>query len=120
MDIWESGEDYLEIILVLQKRNGFVRSIDIAEELGYSKASVSVAMKSLIKKGYVLMNTKKEILLTQKGNEIAEVMYERHLFLSDWLENLGVEHETAVKDACKIEHCLSIESFEAIKKTHLD
>lgn len=119
MDIWESGQDYLETILVLQNRNGFVRSVDIAEELGYSKASVSVAMKSLIKKGYILMKKDKKILLTDKGRTIAEVIYERHLFLSDWLEKLGVDHETAVKDACKIEHYLSGKSFEAIKRNSI-
>lgn len=119
MDIWESGEDYLEIILVIEKKNGFVRSVDVAEELGYTKASVSVAMKALIKKGYVVMNDKKEILLTNQGREIAENMYERHLFLTKLLENFGVCHETAEKDACKIEHYLSKESYEAIKKNAL-
>ena len=104
----ESLEDYLETILLLQKRTGQVRSIDIATEMNFSKPSVSVAMKNLREKGY--------ITLTESGLQRAESVLERHTLLSDWLISIGVSRETALEDACKIEHDLSEESFEAIKK----
>ncbi len=113
--ILESGEDYLETILILQNRNGTVRSIDIAAELEYSKPSVSVAMKNLREQECIIMDKNGFITLTDKGREIAERVYERHLLFSSWLVSLGVPEKIAAEDACRIEHCLSTESFEAIK-----
>ncbi len=113
--ILESGEDYLETILVLHNRKGEVRSIDIAAELNYSKPSVSVAMKNLREQDCILMDKNGFITLTDKGRAIAERVYERHLLFSDWLVSLGVPADVAAEDACRIEHCLSTESFEAIK-----
>lgn len=116
MKIQESAEMYLETILVLSRQTPSVRSIDIASELDYSKPSVSVAMKNLRENGYINMNTDGYITLTEKGKEIAETMYERHTLISDWLIRLGVERSTAVADACRMEHVISVESFDAIKK----
>ena len=116
MKIQESAENYLETILILNKRNGQVRSIDIANELDYSKPSISVAMKNLRENGYVSMNESGYITLTEKGSRIAETIYERHTLLSDWLSRIGVDKKTAAEDACRIEHVISTESFEAIKK----
>lgn len=116
MKIYESAENYLETIYILQKRNGNVRSIDIASELGYSKPSVSVAMKNLRENGFVEVSGDGNITLLQKGLEIAERMYERHTIISDFLASLGVSKEIASEDACKIEHVLSHDSFCAIKK----
>ena len=116
MKIQESAEMYLETILVLSQRNPSVRSIDIASELDYSKPSVSVAMKNLRENGYIHMNPDGYITLTEKGKEIAETMYERHTIISDWLIRLGVDRVTAVDDACRMEHVISAESFDAIKK----
>lgn len=116
MKIQESAENYLETILILSKRKPNVRSIDIANELGFSKPSVSVAMKNLRQNGYVLMDKEGYIKLTEAGRDIAETMYERHTLLSKWLIVLGVDEKTAVEDACRIEHVISAESFEAIKK----
>lgn len=116
MKIQESAEMYLETILVLSQQNPSVRSIDIASELDYSKPSVSVAMKNLRENGYINMNTDGYITLTEKGKEIAETMYERHTLISDWLIRLGVDRTTAVEDACRMEHVISVESFNAIKK----
>ncbi len=115
MKIQESAEMYLETILILSKRNNQVRSIDIANELGYTKPSVSVAMKNLRENGYVEMDSNLHITLTEKGRKIAETMYERHTFLSEWLSHLGVDEKVATEDACRIEHVISTESFEAIK-----
>ncbi len=115
----ESGEDYLETILILQNRNGSVRSIDIAAELQVSKASVSVAMKNLRKGGYICMGENHEIQLTPQGRERAESVYEKHLLFSDVLTSLGVEADTAVRDACQMEHAVSDESFGALKKYFL-
>ena len=95
MAIQESGQDYLEAILIIRNRKGSVRSVDIAGELGFSKASVSAAMKTLKAGGYIEMDAHKAILLTPKGEALAQQMYERHLFLTDWLEYLGVDRETA-------------------------
>lgn len=115
MAIYESGEDYLETILVLHKRNDIVRSIDVASELGYSKPSVSRAMSILKKDGYITMDEKGHILLTEKGQEAAENIYERHKNISKFLiEVLGVSEENALKDACRIEHDLSNETYGKI------
>lgn len=115
MKIQESAENYLETILTLQKRNGSVRSIDIANELSYTKPSVSVAMKNLRENGFIEVNSDGFITLLDKGKKIAEKMYERHTFLKDLLVSLGVAPDIAAEDACRIEHVISSESFEAIK-----
>lgn len=112
----ESQEDYLETILLLQKRLGQVRSIDIANEMNFSKPSVSVAMKNLREKTYITMSESGYITLTENGRTRAENVLERHTILSDWLISIGVSRETALKDACRVEHDLSEESFEAIKR----
>ncbi len=112
----ESVEDYLETILLLQKKLGQVRSIDIATEMNFSKPSVSVAMKNLREKQYIIMAENGYITLTDAGLKRAENVLERHTILSDWLIRIGVSEETAKADACKVEHDLSDESFEAIKK----
>ena len=116
MKILESAENYLETILILHKRNGSVRSIDIVNELDYTKPSVSIAMKHLRENGFIEMDRAGYITLLDSGREIAERMYERHTLLSKWLISLGVSAETASEDACRIEHVLSSESFDAIKK----
>lgn len=116
MKIQESAENYLETILILQNRNSVVRSIDIVNELSFTKPSVSVAMKNLRENGYIDMADNGYITLTDKGRKIAETMYERHIFLSDWLVSLGVNPQTAVSDACRMEHVISSETFDAIKK----
>ena len=120
----ESAENYLETILVLSQKKPVVRGVDIAEELGFKKSSVSVAMKNLREKNHITVSDAGFINLTQSGREIAEMIYERHEFLSKWLISLGVPAETATEDACKIEHVLSKESFQAIKdfvkKSQLD
>ena len=115
MQIRESAENYLETILILSQRKGKgeVRSIDIVNELEFSKPSVSVAMKNL---GYITVDKDGYIRLTDKGLEIAEKMYERHTLLSQWLIKLGVDEKVAVEDACRMEHVISAESFAAIKK----
>lgn len=112
----ESAENYLETILILQQRNGQVRSIDIATELNFSKPSISNAMKLLQKQGLIQIDDAKLISLTQEGKNIAEEIYERHLLLSQYLMRLGVNEKTAVQDACRIEHVISRESFEKIKQ----
>ena len=116
MKIKESAENYLETILILEKKLAKVRAIDIANELSYSKPSVSVAMKNLKNNGYIEISDDGSIKLSQKGLEIAEKMYERHTLLSNWLVSLGVPGNIASEDACRIEHVISNESFEAIKK----
>jgi len=116
MKIHESAENYLETILVLQKKKGSVRSIDIVNELEYSKPSVSIAMKNLRENGLIEMDGEGYITLLKEGKEIAERMYERHTLLSNWLTAIGVPTEIAVEDACRIEHVISAESFDAIKK----
>ena len=117
MKIQESAEMYLETILILgRKFGGQVRSIDIANHLEYSKPSVSVAMKHLRENGYIEMRDEGFILLTEKGCAIAEMIYERHTLLSRLLERLGVNAKTAAEDACRIEHVISEESFEAVKR----
>ena len=116
MKIQESAENYLETILMISERKPQVRSIDIVNELEFSKPSVSVAMKNLRQNGYVLMDKDGYITLTDAGRTIAETMYERHKFLSKWLVQLGVDEKTAVYDACRLEHVISAASFEAIKQ----
>ena len=112
----ESAENYLETILILSQGGEPVRSIDIAGELDYTKPSVSVAMKNLRESGHILMDSDGYITLTETGRKIAETMYERHMLISDWLIYLGVDKETAVNDACRMEHSMSSDSFSAIKK----
>lgn len=119
MDVHESGEMYLEAILVLSKQSGFVRSIDVGEYLGYSKPSVSRAMGILRKGGYVLTDKDGSITLTEKGLALAEAIYERHTVLTKLLVYLGVQEEVASTDACKLEHAISDESFQAIKRCAL-
>ena len=118
MQIRESAENYLETILILSQRKGKgeVRSIDIVNELEFSKPSVSVAMKNLRENGYITVDKDGYIRLTDKGLEIAEKMYERHTLLSQWLIKLGVDEKDAEEDACRMEHDISAESFAAIKK----
>lgn len=116
MAIHESGEDYLEAILMIKERNGNVRSIDVAHELSFSKPSVSVAMKNLKVNNYITVDENGYINLTETGQEIAEKIYERHKFLTNWLTSIGVDPEVAAEDACKMEHAISSESFTAIKK----
>lgn len=116
MAIKESGENYLETIFVLQKKNGFVRSIDIATELDYSKASISRAMSILKEDGYISIDHSGQIILTDKGLTKANGVYERHMLISKFLiETLGVSAQTADNDACRIEHVISQESFDKIK-----
>jgi len=115
LKVHESEENYLETILVLSLKGGSVRSIDIANELGYAKPSVSVAMKNLGIKGYIVKDQDGYITLTGEGQKIADAMYERHVAISDWLISLGVDKQVAVHDACKMEHSISEKSFLAIK-----
>jgi Mn-dependent DtxR family transcriptional regulator len=112
----ESAENYLETILMLSRGGQSIRSVDIANELEYSKPSVSVAMKNLRAKGHIVTDADGYITLTESGKEIAQRMYERHMLISDWLMHLGVDRETAVHDACKMEHDMSEQSFTAIQK----
>ncbi|MCH5318006.1 MAG: metal-dependent transcriptional regulator [Eubacterium sp.] len=115
MKIQESAENYLETILILKNRKGLVRSIDIVNELEFSKPSVSVAMKNLRENGYIEIDDSGYISLLPEGQKIAETMYERHTSISSWLMEIGVDSKTAVEDACRIEHVISAESFEAVK-----
>ena len=112
----ESAENYLETILMLGQGGGAVRSIDIANELGYSKPSISVAMKNLKASGYIEVESGGKIVLTETGREIAQRIYDRHTLISDLLIYLGVDHEIAVRDACKMEHGMSEESFTALNR----
>ncbi len=109
----ESAENYLETILILSKKRPVVRSVDIAEELGFKKSSVSVAMKHLREKEHITVTREGFIYLTDAGREIAEMIYERHELITRWLVALGVDEQIAAQDACKIEHDISRESFEA-------
>ena len=115
----ESAENYLETILILSKSHPVVRSVDVASELGFKKSSVSVAMKKLRETDQITVSPEGYLYLTESGRATAEKIYERHLFLSEWLEKLGVDPVVAASDACKIEHVISTESFAAIKK-HID
>lgn len=116
MKIQQSAEDYLEAILMLSHSKPMIRSIDVVNELGFSKPSVSVAMKNLRENGYISMDHEGYITLLPSGRKIAETIYERHELLTKLLVSLGVSPEIAAEDACRIEHVISTESFEAIKK----
>ena len=116
MKIQESGENYLETILILKQEKGYVRSIDIAQKLEFSKPSVSRAMSLLKSGGYITMDKDGLINLTDAGLEIAECIYERHCLLTEWLTALGVNPEVAAADACRIEHVISAETFSKIKE----
>lgn len=115
MKIQESAENYLETILILSEKIGNVRSIDIVNEMGFSKPSVSVAMKNLRQHGYIQVNGDGYITLAESGREIAEMIYERHRLIKNLLVSLGVDEKIAAEDACRIEHVISKESFEALK-----
>ena len=114
MNIHESGEDYLEQILILETEGGYARSIDIAVALNFSKPSVSIAMKTLRERGYITMNEKSHIRLTPAGREIAERIYDRHRKITDFLVAIGADEQHAAEDACKMEHDISDESFRAM------
>ncbi len=116
MNIYESSENYLEAILMLREKNGSVRSIDVANKLGFSKPSVSVAMKRLRENGYIDMDANGLITLLPSGKEIAERIYERHRLLTSCFIRLGVSEKAAAEDACKVEHDLSEETFRKIKE----
>ena len=116
LKINESAENYLETILTLSMKLPVVRAVDVATETGYKKSSVSVAMKHLREEGHITVTDAGYIYLTESGKAIADMIYERHVLLTTWLTNLGVSEKTADEDACKIEHVISNESFEAIKK----
>ena len=116
MKIQESAENYLETIFIIKTEKDNVRSIDVVNELGFSKASVSVAMKNLREDGYITVSEHGYINLTEKGLEIASSMYERHTLISNWLIQLGVPKEIALEDACRMEHVISSETFLALKK----
>lgn len=112
----ESSENYLETILMLSEELPVVRSVDIANELGFKKSSVSIAMKNLREKGHIIVSDAGFITLTESGRHIAEMIYERHKLLSECLVKLGVPEEIASEDACRVEHIISPETFDAIKK----
>ncbi len=116
MNVYESAENYLETIYVLSKRGDFVRSVDVAGELGFSKPSVSRAMKLLREDGCILFEDNGHITLTEKGEKRAVAVYKRHTVLTDFLVSLGVDAKVAADDACRIEHVISEASFEAIEK----
>lgn len=117
MQIHQSGEDYLETILILENKTGYVRSIDVANELGYTKASISRAMSILRKDNYITMDNSGQIHLTEKGLKKASQIYERHKIITEFLINvLDVERKTAEEDACRIEHVISEMSFNKIKE----
>lgn len=116
MSLQESGEMYLETILVLSQRSGFVRAIDVGEEMGYSKPSVSRAVGILRQGGYIHVAEDGGITLTEEGRAVAEKIYERHRLLSSFLISLGVDEKTAAEDACKMEHVISDTSMDAIKR----
>jgi len=116
MNIYESAENYLETILMLKNKLGAVRSIDIANELGFSKPSVSVAMKKLRESGHINVDSDGCISLTENGLTIAKSVYERHTHISSWLIALGVDEKTAAEDACRIEHVISQQTFEKIRE----
>ena len=119
MSLYESGQMYLETIYVLSKEKRFVRSIDVGEYMGYSKPSVSRAVSTLKKEGYITVEDDGSLKLTDKGLEVAETMYERHTILTQILMELGVDEETAAEDACRMEHVISDKTFAAVK-AHLE
>ena len=112
----ESAENYLETMLILSKKLPVVRAVDISEELGFKKSSVSVAMKNLRERNYILVNKSGFITLTEEGGAIANMILERHELLTSWLVSLGVDEKTAAEDACKMEHVISQQSFDAMKR----
>lgn len=114
LKIRQSSEDYLEKILMLQEKLGYARSVDVADELGVTKPSVSVAMKRLRENGYIVFGKENHIILTEKGRDIAERIYDRHKVLTKFFETLGVQASIAAKDACLIEHVISEESYGAV------
>ena len=116
MHVNESSENYLETILMLSKKLPVVRAVDIATELNFKKSSVSVAMKKLRESEHIIVSREGYITLTESGQAIADMIYERHTLLSSWLERLGVDPQVAADDACRMEHVISEESFNAIKK----
>lgn len=116
MEIHESAENYLEMILMLEERKGQVRSIDIVNEMGYTKPSVSIAMKKLRENGYIKVDAEGYITLESSGLEIANRIYERHQVLTEFLMAIGVNEATALKDACLIEHDISEESYKCLKE----
>lgn len=116
MVIKESAENYLESILMLKMQNGYVRSVDIANELNFTKASVSIAMKNLRESGYITTDDEGGLALTDKGLEIAERIYERHRILTKALMSLGIDEATAAEDSCKIEHHISQKTFDKVKE----
>lgn len=116
MKLYESSEDYLETVLILKERNGNVRAIDIAREMGFSKPSVSIAIHKLEDNGYLTITEDGNILLTESGSEIANKIYDRHLTISKALTMLGVNEEQSLVDACKIEHDISEETFAKLKE----
>ena len=120
MALHESGEMYLETILILSNKNSYVRSIDVSEYMGYSKPSVSRAMGILKSGGFVKIDDDGFITLTDNGKHLAEKIYERHTILTEYLVRLGVDRETAAQDACKVEHVISDETFDALKKHYAD
>ena len=120
MTLLESGEDYLEAILMLSKNQKEVRAIDVANELNFSKPSVSIALKKLKEGGYIDIDSKNLLSLTDAGLEVASKIYERHILLTTILESLGVDSETAAKDACRLEHDMTPQTFTAIKKYYTE
>lgn len=117
IDALESAEDYLERILMLQEEGMTeIHAVDLASSFGYSKASISIALHKLEEKGYVALGLKSQLYLTPAGYQIAKKVYEKHKVISDWLMSIGVSKEVALKDACRMEHIISEESFEALKK----
>lgn len=116
MALHASGEDYLEAILMLREEKGFVRSIDVVQHLGYSKPSISRAMSILRANGYLTMEADGQLQLTPEGEKIARDVYERHQLLTRWLVRLGVAPDTAARDACRIEHDISAETFACLKR----
>ncbi|MDR1801599.1 MAG: metal-dependent transcriptional regulator [Lachnospiraceae bacterium] len=119
MEVRESAEDYLETILLLTKKTGEVRSINIVEEMGFSKPSVSIAMKKLRTKGLIEMDNDGYITLTDEGMQQASTVYDRHATLYDWLISIGVGKKQAAKDACRMEHVISEETFRKIKEINI-
>ena len=115
MQVRDSSEDYLEAILILSTKNGYVRNVDIADYMGFSKPSITHAITTLRNGGYVRTDTDKNIFLTPKGKKIAEKIYEKHEFFKAYLMSIGVDEKTAAHDACRIEHAISDESFEKLK-----
>lgn len=120
MNVFETSENYLETILILGKSNRHVRSIDIVNELGLSKPTVSVAMKKLREDGYISVDDDGYIMLEKKGTDVAEKMYERHVTIANILMSMGVDRDTALADSCKIEHDISEKSFDCMKKYFKD